>query len=99
MITLVQKNNPLLRPHSKAAVFVIVSFKEKAIRVKNSPAFDGSVEQEVFVIKGNQAVSRKVVTGESNFSYIEIISGLQPGEEIITSDMAAYKKMEAFTLK
>jgi HlyD family secretion protein len=99
MITLEDKASPLLRPHLKAEVFIITSFKEQTIRVKNGAAFDGSVEQEIFVINAGKAMRRKVRVGESNFDYVEILNGLHPGEEIIRTDMTQYKHLDSFTIE
>jgi HlyD family secretion protein len=98
-ITLDEKASPLLRPYLKTEVFLITSFKKKAIIVKNSAAFDGSAEQNVFVIKEGKAIRRRVTVGESNFDHVEILTGLAPGEEIISSDMSEYKHLEALDLK
>lgn len=99
LISLEDKSNPSLRPQLKVDVLLVTSFKEKTIRVKNSAAFDGSLELDVFVVKADQAYRRKVKVGESNVDYVEILSGLTPGEEIISSDISDYKGLEAFTIK
>lgn len=52
-VSLSDKNSKLLRSNLKVDVFVITSYKEHATRVKNGPAFNGSEEQQIFVLKGN----------------------------------------------
>ena len=51
----------------------------------------GKGEYELFVVNGNQLLKRKVQLGDSNFEYVEVVSGLQEGEQVIVSDMNAYK--------
>ena len=38
-----------------------------------------------------QLLKRKVQLGDSNFEYVEVVSGLQEGDQVIVSDMNAYK--------
>jgi HlyD family secretion protein len=98
MIILEDKANSQLRPHLKVEVFIVTSFKKKTIRIKNCAAFDGSVEQEIFVINAGKAIRRKVTVGENNVDFVEILNGLRPGEEIITTDMTQYKHLDSFTI-
>jgi HlyD family secretion protein len=98
-VSLSDKNSKLLRSNLKVDVFVITSYREKVIRVRNGPAFNGSEEQEVFIMKGDLAVRRKVKTGESNSDFIEISSGIQSGESVITSDMQDFIHLEKIRVK
>jgi len=98
-ISLDQKNSRLLRPNLKADVFVVTSYKDKAIRVKNGPAFSGSEQQTVFVQNGNTATARKVKVGESNSEYVEILSGIKAGERVITSDMQEFLHLNTLEVK
>jgi HlyD family secretion protein len=89
-IQLDEKNNKLLRPNLKADVFLVTDQRSNVIRVPNGPAFTGARQQQVFVLQNGKALRREVRTGMNNFDYIEIISGIQMGETIITSDMSKY---------
>ncbi|RQO69473.1 RND transporter [Pedobacter sp. KBW06] len=98
-ISLINKNSKLLRANLKADVFVITSYKEHTIRVKNGPAFNGSEEQNVFVLEGKNALSRKVKIGESNSDYIEIRSGIKAGETVIISEMQDFIHLKKVKVK
>ncbi len=98
-ISLSNKNSKLLRSNLKVDVFVITSYKENTIRVKNGAAFNGSEEQKVFVLERENAVSRKVKIGESNSDYVEILSGVKAGESIITSDMQDFIHLNKVKIK
>jgi HlyD family secretion protein len=98
-VSLSDKNSKLLRSNLKVDVFVITSYKERTTRIKNGPAFNGSEEQQIFVLKGNEAIRRKIKTGESNSDFIEISSGIQPGESVITSDMQDFIHLEKVRVK
>ena len=68
-------------------VFVITSSKNDIIRVKNGPYINGSGRQEIFVVDGDNAYLRMVVIGETNFDWVEVEKGLEPGEEVIITNM------------
>jgi HlyD family secretion protein len=59
----------------------------------NRPSY-GSQEQKIEMFKlvegGNEAVRVQVQVGRSSINYFEIKSGLQPGDEVILSDISAY---------
>ncbi|KQS35753.1 efflux RND transporter periplasmic adaptor subunit [Pedobacter sp. Leaf194] len=97
-IQLNQKDSKELRPNQKVDVFLVTDTRNGVLRVANGPAFNGSNLQEVFVLKNGVAERRTVKTGLSNFDYVEIISGLKAGDEIITSDMGDYKNSKKVTI-
>lgn len=90
-VQLDEKNSKLLRPNLKADVFLITDTRSKVLRVPNGPAFKGANLQQIFVLKDGKAVRREVKTGLSNFDYIEIVSGIKAGEQVITSDLSKYE--------
>lgn len=87
-----------LRPNQKVDVFLITETRPKVMRVSNGPAFNGAGKQDVFVLNKGVAERRTVETGLSNFDYIEIKSGLKPGDQVITTDMSAYKHYQAIPI-
>jgi HlyD family secretion protein len=97
-VQLDERNHKALRPNMKVDVFLVTATRNKVTRVTNGPVFTGSDLQDVFVLKNGKAVKRSVKTGLSNFDYIEIVSGLKPGEEIITSDLKGYDHTNEFTV-
>jgi HlyD family secretion protein len=97
-IQLNEKSSKELRPNQKVDVFLVTDTRNEVLRVANGPTFNGSNLQDVFVIKNGIAERRTVKTGLSNFDYVEILSGLKAGEEIITSDMSAYKNTKTITI-
>jgi len=58
-------------------------------------------EDTLFKIEpdGQTAVRTKVQYGEMSINTVQIKSGLQPGDQIILSDMSAYDKYDRVTLK
>jgi HlyD family secretion protein len=87
VVELSDKTNSLLRSNLRVDVFVITSFKENVVKVKNGSAINGSGSQDIFVIDGDKAIRRKVIVGSTNFDWAEIKEGIKAGETIIISDM------------
>ncbi|RZM29548.1 MAG: HlyD family efflux transporter periplasmic adaptor subunit [Pedobacter sp.] len=90
-VQLDEKNNKLLRPNLKADVFLVTAKRDNVVRVPNGPAFKGSNTQEIFVLSNGKAIKRTVKTGLSSFDFIEVVSGIKPGERVVTSDMSKYE--------
>lgn len=99
---LVQLEDPAdaqLRPNMRLDVSVITDRKEAALRVRRGPAFNGAQRQELFVIRGDQAVKTDVSVGLSNGDYVEILSdNIAPGDRIVISDTEPYEHLAAIQL-
>lgn len=52
----------------------------------------GDIQEVVFVVRGGKAVLTPVKTGISDFDHIEILSGVQAGEEIVSGPFRAVSK-------
>ena len=98
-IRLDKKNHPLLRPNLKVDLFVVTSFKENVILVKNGPFYKGGTKQNVFVVHEEKLKRKEVEFGVSNFDYVEITSGLSADEEVAISDMSDYERHEEISIK
>ena len=98
-VNLDKKNHPHLRSNLKTEIFIVTSVRNQVMRVKNGSAFDGSAQQKVFVVNGNEAFSRMVTVGESNFDYIEIRSGLKAGDKVIVTDMKDFQNQDKVEIK
>lgn len=87
-VQLDEDHKAILRSGIKTDVFVLDAVKDDVIRIANGSYYMGSGEYELFVMQSsNELVKRKVRLGESNFEYVEVLSGLQEGDKVIVSDM------------
>jgi len=98
-VRLEDKTNRELRSNLRVDVFVIISYKNAVVRVKNGPFINGSGEQAIFVIDGKTATRRRILVGATNFDWVEVKEGLRPGETVIISDMERYIHRETLTIK
>jgi len=85
-----QPHHPVLRANLRADVFVVTDAQRKVLRLKNGPFYQGGHEGAVFVVQDGKATRRTVQFGASNFDYVQIVSGLRPGEEVVVSDMKTH---------
>lgn len=90
-VQLEEDNHKRLRSGLKTDVYVMNAVKDDVLRIANSSYYVGKGEYELFVVNGNQLLKRNVQLGDSNFEYVEVVSGLQEGDQVIVSDMNAYK--------
>lgn len=63
--------------------------------------FQSTGGQWVFVVgpDGNEAIKRNVRLGKQNSRYYEVLEGLQPGEQVITSNYDSFGDAERIVLK
>ena len=90
-VQLEEDNHKRLRSGLKTDVYVMNAVKDDVLRIANSSYYVGKGEYELFVVNGNQVLKRKEQLGDSNYEYVEVVSGLQEGDQVIVSDMNAYK--------
>ena len=90
-VQLEEDNHKRLRSGLKTDVYVMNAVKDDVLRIANSSYYVGKGEYELFVVNGNQLLKRKVQLGDSNFEYVEVVSGLQEGDQVIVSDQNDYK--------
>lgn len=99
-VQLKDDNHHRLRSGLKTDVYVMNAVKEDVMRMANASFYVGRGEYELFVrTSEDELIKRKVQLGDSNFEYVEVISGLQPGDEVVVSDMSSYKNKNKLKLK
>ncbi|SHM02660.1 efflux RND transporter periplasmic adaptor subunit [Hymenobacter psychrotolerans] len=94
-----QNHHPALRSNQRVEVFVVTSTQRQVLRVKNGPFYQGGKEQPVFVLHEGKAERRTVRFGESNLDYVQVLSGLRPGDEIVVSDMKEHLSTPTLTIE
>ena len=92
-------SHPRLRSGLRTEVFVITSIKDDVLRIKNGSFYSGPGDYTLFVMKNEELRMKNVRLGECNYDYIEVISGLEEGEQVVVSDMMKYKGKEKLKVK
>jgi HlyD family secretion protein len=98
-VQLADDSNSRLRSGLRVDVYVMSSVKENVLRIANGSYYMGKGEYELFVVSGEkELLKRKVQLGDSNFDYVEVVSGLQAGDRVVVSDMSNYKNRDKLKL-
>lgn len=92
-------NHSDLRPNLNMEILVITAEKSNTLLLPDGPFFDGSKKFEVFCIMDEMAEKRPVKAGLSNFEFIEILTGLNEGDEVVISDVSRVDYMDKVKIK
>jgi HlyD family secretion protein len=77
-----------LRPAQQLEIRVIISYKDNVLRLPNGTYYKDRGYKEMYVVKGNKAYRKKILLGDANFDWVEVLEGLEPGENVIVTDIA-----------
>jgi HlyD family secretion protein len=71
-----------------------------AVLVPNGTFYQETGGNWIFVVSpdGSEAVRRTVRLGRRNTNYIEVLEGLEPGEQVITSPYTSFVEMDRLSL-
>jgi HlyD family secretion protein len=77
-----------LRPAQQLEIRVIISDKGNVLRIPNGPYYKDRGYNEMYIIRGNKAHRTKILLGDANFDWVEVLDGLQQGEKVILTNIA-----------
>lgn len=99
-INLKENNHPRLRSGLKTDVFVINSIKENILRLPNTSYYVGPGNYSLFVVDSDNNLTQRTVTlGECSHDYVEVIDGLNQGDNVVISNMQQFINNKTITLK
>ncbi|HVR39414.1 MAG TPA: HlyD family efflux transporter periplasmic adaptor subunit [Thermoanaerobaculia bacterium] len=90
--------HPKLRNNLRVDVFVVTGRRENVLRVARGNLAP-SAREEVFVIRGDDAVRVPVRFGLAGEEHIEITNGVDAGDQVVISDMSEYAEVKKLKLK
>ena len=76
-----------LRPAQQLEIRVVISFKDNVLRLPNGTYYKDRGYKEMYVVNGSKASRRKILFGDANFDWVEVLDGLQAGEKVILTDI------------
>jgi HlyD family secretion protein len=88
-----------LIPNMKIILKMIRTRKDSVIRIPSGEALTKADNQFVFVVEGNKAIRKEITTGLKGTDYIEILSGMSPGETVILSDISASRAVKELDIE
>lgn len=84
---------PAFHTNLRVDVEIITAEKADVLKVRRGPALESVGIEQVYVIDGDRAVRRPVRLGLSERREIEIVDGLELGDQIIISDTSAFERL------
>ena len=91
---------PRLRSGLRTDVYVMCDVRDDIMRIRNGSYYMGPGGYEMFVDKGDGEITRRSVSlGESSYEWVEVKSGLEPGEKVVVSDMTDFRNQKTIKLK
>ena len=92
-------SDPALRQNLRLDVHVVDRVKDGVLRLPRGVASGTGRVLQVFVVRGNRAERTKVRVGEVGADAVEVLEGLEEGDEVVVSDMQDYEHVEAVKLR
>lgn len=98
IVKLDQPNNQQLHQNIRVDVGLITEQADQVNTLAKGPFISGKGLQEIFIIRDGIAVRTQVEVGLSNKDDYQIIHGVNPGDEVIISDVSRYLHLKEFTI-
>jgi membrane fusion protein, multidrug efflux system len=90
--SLVKSADPVLVPGAFAKVKIELGKNDKAIMIPTIAVVPIGRKKQIFVFKGNKAAATEVTTGVRDSDKIEILTGLNVGDTVITTGLLFLKQ-------
>ena len=82
---LIKQQDPALIPGAFAKVKVVLGKNNEALMVPNSVIIPSGRKKQLYVYEGGKAMMKEVTTGVRDSTNIQILTGIKPGDTVITS--------------
>jgi len=99
-LTFTDEPPPGLRRGQSMQAQLQLSENSKALMIPNSSFYQDTGGNWIFVLSadGHQAIKRNIKLGRRNIRNIEVLEGLQAGEQVVISAYSGYLNMDRLTL-
>ena len=91
------KQPPGLRQNQRLSARIVLDTRRNVLMVERGPFMEQG-GGHAYVVDGSRAQRRRIQTGASSLSAVEIVSGLQPGEKIVVSGSDQFGDAERVTI-
>ena len=98
-VSLEQPDHEILRPNQRVDVYIITAESLETTRLKNGPANTSGSKQDMFVVHNGIGQKVQVTKGLTNPDFVEILSGLEVGDQVIISDTKKMDKQNTIKLQ
>lgn len=90
-----------LRSGLKTDVYVACDVVDDAIRIPNGSFYTGPGTYSLFFLSkdGKKLEKHEVKLGNSNYEFVEVQSGIRPGDRVVLSDMSRFKDSSSLRVR
>ncbi len=82
---LIKQQDPALIPGAFAKVKIVLGKNNEALMVPNSVIIPSGRKKQLYVYEGGKAMMKEVTTGVRDSTNIQVLTGIKPGDTVITS--------------
>ncbi|MCG7549554.1 HlyD family efflux transporter periplasmic adaptor subunit [Pseudoalteromonas sp. Of7M-16] len=97
-VKLASGNNVKLRQNQRINGRIEFEKKSQVLQVKRGPFLTSFGGKQAFVIRDQVAQLMNIQVGASSVEYVELLSGVQEGDEVIISDYDAFSQSKTFKI-
>lgn len=90
---------PGLKQNQRLTTRLVFESKRNVLKVARGSFVDAGSGRSAFVVDGKIARKREITLGATSASEVEVVSGLQIGEQIIISDTSAFRDKNTVLLR
>lgn len=87
-----------MRQNQRVAARILLEGKDGVLMVDRGPFLESGGGRFTYVVDGELAMRRRIETGLVSVGRVEILGGLEPGEQIVVSNLADFEDAEVVYL-
>jgi HlyD family secretion protein len=88
-----------LRQNQRLATRLILDRRSDALKVARGPFLESGAGRRVYVVEDGLARLREIAVGAVSVTEVEILDGLETGDEIVLSDLSRFEGAETLLLR
>ncbi len=88
-----------LKQNQRVSIRLLLESRPDVLKVARGPFLENGGGRQAYVLDGDLAELRMIQSGAASISEVEIVSGLEEGEEIIISDMTRFQGAATLLLR
>ena len=88
-----------LKQNQRVYTRLILDSRPDVLKIPRGPFLESMGGRQVYVVEGNLAQLRSIQTGAVSVTEVEVLSGLEAGEEVILSDLLRFEGAQTILLR
>lgn len=98
-VALDNDSSDILRHGQRPEVYVHREILHQVVRIPYPAFYSTPGQYDVYVRQGNELSLRSVRLGDASFDYVEVVSGINPGDQVVITDMSRFNKAKTIKIQ